>query len=96
MTNSNIIAIHVFIAGTVQGVGYRYSTVQEAQRLGIRGWVRNRIDGRVEAIFEGTEPIIEKMVQWCHHGPKSAKVTDVTVETVESQLYQGFEVRETC
>ncbi|MGK7953998.1 MAG: acylphosphatase [Crocosphaera sp.] len=96
MTNSNSIAVRVFITGKVQGVGYRYSTVQEAQRLGIRGWVRNRLDGRVEAIFEGTEPLIEQMVQWCHQGPTSAKVTDVTVETVESQLYEGFEVQKTC
>ncbi|WP_107669013.1 acylphosphatase [Cyanothece sp. BG0011] len=96
MTDSNLICVHVFISGTVQGVGYRYSTVQEAQKLGIKGWVRNRRDGRVEAIFEGTEPLIEQMVQWCHQGPRSAKVTDVTLETVELQLYKGFEVKETC
>ena len=95
MTNSNLIAVHVLISGKVQGVGYRYSTVQEAQKLGIRGWVRNLLDGRVEAIFEGTEPLIEQMLQWCHEGPGSAKVMDVTIETVEPQLYQGFEVRET-
>ncbi len=95
VTNSNIICVHVFITGTVQGVGYRYSTVQEAQKLGIRGWVRNRLDGRVEAVFEGREPLIEQMLQWCHQGPSSAKVTDVTVETLEPQFYQGFEVKET-
>ncbi|MDJ0731374.1 MAG: acylphosphatase [Crocosphaera sp.] len=95
MINSNIICVHVFISGKVQGVGYRYSTVQEAQKLGIGGWVRNRLDGRVEAIFEGKEPLIEQMLQWCHQGPRSAKVTDLTVETVEPQLYQRFEVKET-
>ncbi|MGK7929952.1 MAG: acylphosphatase [Microcystaceae cyanobacterium] len=95
MTNSNIICVHVFITGRVQGVGYRYSAVQEAQKLGIRGWVRNLLDGRVEAIFEGTEPLIEEMLQWCHQGPSSAKVTDVMVETLEPRWYQGFEVRET-
>lgn len=92
MINSNIIAVHVFISGKVQGVGYRYSTVQEAQRLEIKGWVRNCLDGRVEAIFEGTEPQIEEMLQWCHQGPKTAKVTDVIVETIETKLYLDFEV----
>ncbi len=90
-----MICVHVLISGKVQGVGYRYATVQEAQKLGIRGWVRNRLDGRVEAIFEGTEPIIEQMLQWCHQGPTTAKVTDVTVETVKPRFYQGFEVKET-
>ncbi|ACB53508.1 probable acylphosphatase [Crocosphaera subtropica ATCC 51142] len=96
MTNPQTICVHVFISGKVQGVGYRYSTVQEAEKLGIRGWVRNLLDGRVEAMFEGTELLIEQMLQWCHQGPKTAKVTDVTVETTEIQLYRGFEVRETA
>ncbi|MEL4896127.1 acylphosphatase [Crocosphaera sp. Alani8] len=95
MTNSNIIGVHVFVSGKVQGVGYRYSTAQTAKKLGIRGWVRNCFDGRVEAIFEGTEPLIEQMVQWCHRGPDSAKVTDVVIEKVKTKSYLGFEVRET-
>ncbi|MGK7880170.1 MAG: acylphosphatase [Crocosphaera sp.] len=94
-SNSNIVCVRVFITGKVQGVGYRYSTVQEAQRLRVKGWVRNRLDGRVEAIFAGTEPLITKMLQWCHQGPRSAKVTDVTVERLEPQIYENFEVRET-
>lgn len=96
MTNSDLICVHVFVSGTVQGVGYRYSTVQEAQKLGLNGWVRNRLDGRVEAMFEGVEPLIEEMVQWCHQGPRSAKVTNVTVETSELQSCEEFQVRETC
>ena len=95
MTHSNTICLRVFISGKVQGVGYRYSTVQKAQELGLRGWVRNRLDGRVEAIFAGPDPLITKMLQWCHQGPRSAKVIDVTVETLEPQRYQGFEVKET-
>ena len=63
-SNSNIVCVRVFITGKVQGVGYRYSTVQEAQRLGVKGWVRNRIDGRVEAIFAGTEALITNILQW--------------------------------
>lgn len=96
MTNSDLICVHVFITGKVQGVAYRYSTVQKAQKLGIKGWVRNCLDGRVEAIFEGTEPLIKEIVQWCHQGPKSAKVTDVKVETIKLQSYKEFEVRETA
>ena len=95
MVDSNIICVHVFITGIVQGVGYRYSTVQEAEKLGIKGWVRNLQDGRVEAIFEGEKSLVQQMVQWCHQGPKSAKVTDVIVETIETQGYQRFEVGET-
>jgi acylphosphatase len=95
MSDSDIICVHVFISGKVQGVGYRYSTVKEAQRLEIRGWVRNLLDGRVEAVFEGTEPLIEQMLQWCEQGPRNSKVTDVTVETIEPHFYKGFEVRET-
>ena len=95
MIDSDIICVHVFITGTVQGVGYRYSTVQEAQKRLIKGWVRNLRDGRVEAIFEGREPLINQMLQWCHHGPRNARVTDVAAETIETQGYQGFEIRET-
>ncbi|MEA5534212.1 acylphosphatase [Crocosphaera sp. XPORK-15E] len=95
MTNSDTIFVHVLINGKVQGVGYRYGTVQEARKLGIRGWVRNLADGRVEAVFVGDKPIIEQMVQWCHQGPRHAQVTDVDVKPLEPQLFQGFEVRET-
>ena len=94
-STSNIVCVRVFITGKVQGVGYCYSTVQEAQRLGVKGWVRNRLDGRVEAIFAGTEPLITQMLQWCDQGTRSAKVTDVSVEKLEPQIYQGFEVKET-
>ncbi|MDJ0507691.1 MAG: acylphosphatase [Crocosphaera sp.] len=95
MIDADLICVHVFVTGTVQGVGYRYSTVQEAQRLGIKGWVRNLLDGRVEAIFEGIEPSVEEMVQWCHQGPRNAQVTGVRVETLEPKGYQDFAVRET-
>ncbi len=95
MVDADIICVHVFITGKVQGVGYRYATVQEAETRLIKGWVRNLRDGRVEAIFEGKEPLVKQMVQWCHQGPRSAKVTEVRVETIENQGYQQFEVGET-
>ena len=59
---------HVFVSGTVQGVYYRASTRDAARERGVDGWVRNRDDGRVEAVFEGEEGAVESMVEWCHMG----------------------------
>ena len=69
--------IHVFIEGRVQGVGFRFSTRNEACRRGLSGWVRNLHDGRVEAVFEGTHGQLESMLQWCHMGPPGALVRRV-------------------
>ena len=74
------IRAHVFISGRVQGVGYRYSTIDEAERLGVNGWVRNLPDGRVEAVFEGSREIVEEIIRWCHKGPRAAVVKEVAVE----------------
>ena len=78
------IRAHVCISGRVQGVFYRYITRDRAEQLGLTGWVRNTSDGKVEAIFEGEETAIKDMIVWCHKGPRSADVSDVTVE------YQKF------
>ena len=61
--------LHVLISGRVQGVFFRASTCEQANRLSLRGWVRNIPDGRVEAVFEGEEERLEKMLHWCHQGP---------------------------
>jgi acylphosphatase len=84
---------HVFIAGRVQGVGYRYATVDTATQLGLTGWVRNLPDGRVEAVFEGVREVVEDMVRWCHSGPPAAIVKEVVVEYQLSEGLRGFEVR---
>lgn len=68
------------ITGTVQGVGYRYALQREAQRLGLRGWVRNRRDGSVEALFTGPEQVVAAMIEACRRGPSSARVEAVTEE----------------
>ena len=78
------IRAHVRISGRVQGVFYRSTTRDRAEQLGLTGWVRNTSDGKVEAIFEGEETAIKDMIVWCHKGPRSADVYDVTVE------YQKF------
>ena len=74
------IRAQVVIAGRVQGVFYRATTKDMAKQLGLNGWVKNLSDGRVEAIFEGEKTTIHKIIAWCHQGPPSAKVTDVTVQ----------------
>ena len=95
MANSNLSKqthAHAFISGKVQGVGYRYSTMNEAKRLGLNGWVRNLPDSRVEAIFEGESEVVEEMIRWCHQGPIAAVVKDVQVEYSEAEGLQGFEI----
>ncbi len=71
---------HVFISGRVQGVYFRDYTRRQARRLGVTGWVRNLWDGRVEALFEGDEEAVRRMVEWCHVGSPSARVDRVEVQ----------------
>ncbi len=71
---------HITIEGVVQGVCFRVSTVEEARRHGVTGWVRNRPDGTVEAVIEGDKGAVEKLIDWCHTGPPGAKVTRVKLE----------------
>ncbi len=70
---------HVFIAGRVQGVSFRWFTQHKAQELKLTGWVRNLWDGRVEAVFEGEEGAVRQAVAWCYTGEPPARVTDVDV-----------------
>jgi acylphosphatase len=65
------------IRGKVQGVFFRESARQEASRLGLTGWVRNRDDGSVEAVAEGEPAALEEFIRWSHRGPQAARVTDV-------------------
>ena len=68
------------ITGRVQGVFYRQSTMETANRLGLKGWARNCLDGSVEAVFEGDKAAIDQAIEWCHQGPPAARVEDVFVE----------------
>lgn len=92
-SSSEIVRIHVFVSGKVQGVGYRYATVSEARKLGLGGWVRNLPDGRVEAVFEGSQEGVERIIAWCDRGPGPAWVSDVEVEYREPEGIEGFEAR---
>jgi acylphosphatase len=82
------------IRGVVQGVGYRWSMVSEARRLGVRGWVRNRRDGSVEAVLAGTPDSIDQVIRWAHRGPDGAVVEAVDVFAAEGN-FSSFEQRPT-
>lgn len=85
---------HVFVSGRVQGVFFRATTRKKAQNLGVNGWVKNRDDGRVEAVFEGEKEKVEKMIDFCHEGSPSAEVSDVEVEREDYQdEFSEFEIR---
>lgn len=71
--------VKVVITGRVQGVGFRASCQRQAVALGLTGWVRNRWDGAVEALFEGPAEAVNAMLAWCHQGPPAAYVTGVEV-----------------
>lgn len=86
----------VFASGRVQGVSYRAFAADEAMRLGLRGWVRNRKDGQVEALVEGDDAAVERFVEWCRKGPPSARVQSVDAkEDVSTDGLGPFEVRPT-
>ncbi len=70
----------VIISGFVQGVFFRAHTHERALGLGIKGWVRNRPDGTVEAVFEGERDKVEEIIGWCNKGPSGARVNGVSVE----------------
>jgi acylphosphatase len=85
---------HVYVSGSVQGVFFRDSARQQAEQLGLAGWVKNLPDGRVEALFEGPPEGVREMIQWCQGGPPHATVEDVDAEFEASGGdLKGFEVR---
>jgi acylphosphatase len=84
----------VVIGGRVQGVWFRGTTRQKARQRGLSGWVRNRSDGKVEAVFEGPRDGVQQVVNWCHRGPRLAQVESVEVEWSEATgEFNGFSVR---
>ncbi|MBI5048909.1 MAG: acylphosphatase [Deltaproteobacteria bacterium] len=71
---------HLIIEGLVQGVFFRANTRGKAEVNNINGWVRNMSDGTVEAVLEGDEEPVKKLIEWCHHGPPGAVVKNVNIE----------------
>ncbi|HKY01353.1 MAG TPA: acylphosphatase [Burkholderiales bacterium] len=90
-------ALHLVIRGIVQGVGYRESLCREADRLGIKGWVRNRIDGSVEAVVDGDAAALQTIVEWARRGPPAARVSHLHSESCEAleSSHLGFQRRPT-
>lgn len=90
----NQLALQVWVSGRVQGVWFRQSTLQQAEFLGVKGWVRNLDDGRVEALLQGEANAVRQLETWLSIGPELAKVADVEVVVIESpEVMDGFEVR---
>ena len=83
-------AARLRITGRVQGVGYRAWALQMASRLGLRGWVRNRSDGSVEAVIIGEEDAVDRMIEACREGPYAARVADVAVSDAADDGSVGF------
>lgn len=90
---SDAIRLRVVVHGRVQGVFFRDTCRQEAARLDVSGWVRNRADGTVEAVFEGERSRVEQMVAWVHEGPPHARVVRVELQEQAPVGVAGFDVR---
>lgn len=91
---SRLVRVH----GRVQGVGYRWSCVQKALELGIRGWVRNRTDGSVEALLQGSQPQLDAMCAWMRSDVPGASVSrmEVADAPADTPPLDGFEQRATA
>lgn len=90
-----VIARHLVITGRVQGVFYRNWTVQTASALGLTGWVRNRVDGSVEAVVEGDEEAVEQFIALARQGPPAARVSAIDIRPVGVEGMTSFHKRTT-
>jgi acylphosphatase len=86
-----IVCKRLLISGRVQGVAYRITMQEEAQRLGVHGWVRNRSQGDVEAVVQGTPEAVEAIIEWARHGPSLALVRKVVIDEAPEGSYTRFE-----
>jgi acylphosphatase len=88
------ITVHVCVVGRVQGVGFRDALCAQALQRGVRGWVRNRRDGSVEAVLQGEAAAVEALLAWARRGPPAARVAEVKSQPATADLdrpYEGFD-----
>lgn len=85
-----IVRAHLTISGRVQGVGFRYATLERARSRAVAGWVKNNADGTVDAVFEGPSEAVEALIAWCRLGPSGARVDDVQLELEAPSGERGF------
>jgi acylphosphatase len=89
-------SVRMLISGRVQGVWFRAWTVERAKALGLDGWVRNRCDGAVEAVFAGDADLVEHMMKLCHEGPPAARVDHIDVLPYDETPPRGFTQKPTA
>jgi acylphosphatase len=88
-----MVRCHLWVKGRVQGVWFRGSCAEQGCSLGVSGWARNLPDGRVEVLAQGEKDAVERLVEWCHHGPPTARVTRVEIQyELEGEAFDGFAV----
>ena len=95
MSDDDVTTLRLRIEGSVQGVGYRFFAVDEARKLGLDGWIRNRSDGSVDALVSGSTGAVEAFVAACMRGPPGARVTNVDMHAAEPPGERGFQWRQT-
>ncbi len=87
--SESVVCRHVWVSGRVQGVWFRARTAEQARALGLQGWVRNRADGRVEVLIQGSESTVERLLAWLEQGPPLARVDRLSVNEVA--VVEGLE-----
>lgn len=89
-----MVRAHIQVSGRVQGVGFRWATVEEARRLRLTGWVRNTLEGGVEIVAEGEREVVDRFLDWCQVGPSLARVEGVRdEESPATGEFEGFGIR---
>ena len=93
MKQTDVAARRVLVSGRVQGVAFRWYTLEEARGLGLAGWVRNLPDGRVEVQCQGRTEDVSTLLAWLEQGPPAARVSGIDVHSVAPEEHQGFDIR---
>lgn len=92
-----MLSVLIRVFGKVQGVSFRFHIKKLASQYHVAGWVRNRADGSVEAVFQGDATYVQQLVEWCRQGPDEAEVAHVDVAATDvDRTLSGFTVRPTC